>query len=189
MAEIQNIDSMPTLLLQIKEELGIEAFSKNKYKELHSIAYMLDYAPQLRADINLLEIAIKADLFFDFSSKNKSVNLERVEYKLREKFFLNQKSIKTLIEWFSLIFNIPTYSKNPNCFSQKKANKESSQKSENTSYTFNTGIVQQKTKEQTKHSSMPTFISRKQYSYGVYSGFILNGNRQGKGRFLLDYSQ
>ena len=104
----QPINNMSELLLIIKKELGIEAFSKNKSKELHSIAYMLDYAPQLKSEINLLKIAINADVFYDFfpATNNENVNTQKVKFRLQERYFLNEKSVNSIIKWYSQVFDI-----------------------------------------------------------------------------------
>ena len=106
-----SIKNMSELLMTIRKELGIEAFSKKKSKELYSIAYMLDYAPHLKSEIDLLEIAIKADVYNDFSQavNSESVNIPRIKLKLRERYFLNENSIGKIITWFSLLFDVQSF--------------------------------------------------------------------------------
>lgn len=111
MNDFQPINNMSELLLIIKKELGIEAFSKKKSKELYSIAYMLDYAPHLKSEIDLLKIAISADVYNDFSPaiNSENVNIPRIKIKLQERYFLNEKSIDIIIKWFSILFDVQSF--------------------------------------------------------------------------------
>lgn len=104
------IEKMDSLLLTIKQELGQEAFSQENYKKEHVIAYMLDYAPHLKKQIELFEIALKANVYNDFSIAIQSnpINTMKIKYKLANNYFLNDSSIDAIVGWFSTIFEIKT---------------------------------------------------------------------------------
>lgn len=107
--------SIERLLLKMRNTYGISIFEKKQ----ESISIMRDLAPNLDHDIRMFKIGLDANIYFEFNKVQKCTQRieetkKRVHSILSEDFFLNDKSINTIICWFSSLFEIELNNKREN---------------------------------------------------------------------------